>query len=65
MIRLHRILELHKPLSRCVNNYKNKAGKPRGVLEIQYGAYATVTLNKLRCWTLPHCCLLYTYVNVR
>lgn len=65
MIRLLGMLRLHKPVSKCVNNCKNKAGKPRGMIEMQCGVYTTVTLNKRRCWTLPHWCLLYTYVNVR
>lgn len=64
MIRLRGMLKLRKPVSKCVNNCKNKAGKPRGMIEIRCSAYTTATLNKLRCWTLPHWCLLYTYVNV-
>ena len=64
MIRLHGFCKLLKPVSKCVNNCKNKADKPRRVLEIQCGAYTTVTLNKFRCWTLPHWCPFYTYVNV-
>jgi hypothetical protein len=64
MIRLHGLCEVHKPMSKYVNNCKNKAGKPRGVIEIQCSAYTTVTLNELRCWNLPHYCPLYTYVNV-
>lgn len=65
MIRLRVMLKLHKPVSKCFNNCKNKAGKPRGAIEIRCSAYTTVTLNKLRCWTLPHWCPLYTYINVR
>jgi len=64
MIRLLGMMKFHKPGSKCANNCKNKAGKPRGVIEIQCGVYTTVTLNKLRCWTLPCLCPLYTYVNV-
>jgi LSD1 subclass zinc finger protein len=59
MIRLHEMLKLHKPVLKCVNNCKNKAGKPRGVTEIQCSACTTVTLNKLRCWILPHWCLVH------
>jgi hypothetical protein len=54
MIILHGLCRLRNPASECVNNCKNKEGKPRGVIEIHCGAYTTVTLNKLICWTLPH-----------